>query len=583
MRRIVLLIFLVGTALAACQLPVAVPVAPAPADTAIAPGSVGLVYLAGPEASVTPSPADEIEASEGSGGEARDVVTPTKQTAEETSEPTPGILSAVASLAPSATPIPPTATATSAPPTLTPTPSPTCQYAMAYVRDVTVPDGTRYQPGSTFLKTWEVLNAGTCPWEEGGALTHVGGDAMGAAGPVALVQVEPNERVQVSVELTAPETPGGHVGKWQVCTGAGCYEGLVTVVIETIGSSPAGMPFGYGIQAAMVYDTNHSRTFSHIDALRFSWVKQQVEWFRYNRAPGQYEWGPLDRIVEAAYANGVNVLFSVVKAPRWARPAGDTDEGPPADPNSYGVFLREMAARYKGRVKAYEIWNEQNLYYEWGGRGGKINAGKYVQLLQVAYNAIKWVDPDAVVVSGGLTPTGWNDGDVAVDDRVYLERMYQAGLARYCDAIGAHPSGYNNPPDADWRTWSDATAPNSKGHPSWFFRGTMESYRNIMVKYGDGHKRIWPTEFGWATVEGLGVPPASGYGYAAENTELEQAQFIVRAFQMGKAWGWVGPMFLWNLNFAPVSGNSNEKAAFGIVRQDWSPRPAFAALRDMRK
>jgi len=345
-----------------------------------------------------------------------------------------------------------------------------------------------------------------------------------------------------------------------------------------------GPGFGYGIQVDMITDGDHGRIINHLKQLGFTWVKQQVEWFRYNPAPGQYDWGPLDRIVDSCNANGINILFSVVKAPKWARPPGDTDEGPPADPNTYGEFLKAMASRYKGRVQAYEIWNEQNLYYEWGGRGHKLNAAKYVELLKVAYNAIKSVDPGAIVISGALTPTGVNDGDIAIDDRVYLEQMYQAGLAKYCDAVGAHPSGYNNPPDADWRNYSDPTASfRAVGHPSWFFRGTMESYRNIMVKYGDGHKRIWPTEFGWASVEGLGVPPARGYEYAADNTEAEQAQFIVRAYEMGKAWGWVGVMFLWNLNFGPVCGAGDEKAAFGIVRPDWSPRPAFHALANMPK
>ena len=349
---------------------------------------------------------------------------------------------------------------------------------------------------------------------------------------------------------------------------------------------PAGF-FGYGIQADLVTDTDHERIYNHIKAIGFNWVKQQVEWFRYNAGPGQYDWGALDRIVEGANAHGINVLFSVVKAPGWSRPPQDTDEGPPADPNTYGAFMRDMAARYKGRVKAYEIWNEQNLYYEWGGRGHKLNAARYVELLKVAYNAIKSVDPGAIVISGALTPTGYNDGDIAIDDGVYLEQMYQAGMARYCDAVGAHPSGYNVPPDAAWQTHVDPSAgfrgPFTNRHPSWFFRGTMERYRNIMIKYGDAHKRIWPTEFGWASVEGLGVPPVHGYEYSADNTEAEQAQFIVRAYQMGKAWGWVGVAFLWNLNFAPVAGKQDEKAAFGIVRDDWSPRPAFAALRDMPK
>ncbi|MDI7276917.1 MAG: cellulase family glycosylhydrolase, partial [Anaerolineae bacterium] len=346
-----------------------------------------------------------------------------------------------------------------------------------------------------------------------------------------------------------------------------------------------GLAFGYGIQVDMVTDVNYDRILGHVQALGFGWIKQQVEWFRYNPGPGQYDWGRLDAIVDACSARGIKVLFSVVKAPAWARP-GDDDRsvpGPPADPNTYAEFVRQMAARYKGRVQAYEIWNEQNLWYEWGGRGGRLSAARYVELLRAAYHAIKSVDPGAVVISGAPTPTGWNDGDVAIDDQLYLRQMYDAGLRSVCDAVGAHPSGYNNPPDADWRTWSDPSTGQAKGHPSWFFRSTMEGYRNIMIQYGDSQKRIIPTEFGWASVDGLGVRPARGYEYAADNTAGEQADFIVRAYQMGKNWGFVGPMFLWNLNFAPLCGPQDEKAAFGIVDCGWGPRPAFHALANMPK
>ncbi|NLV73148.1 MAG: cellulase family glycosylhydrolase [Chloroflexi bacterium] len=344
-----------------------------------------------------------------------------------------------------------------------------------------------------------------------------------------------------------------------------------------------GSGFGYGIQADFISDGDYARLFGAINELGLRWVKQQVEWFRYNPAPGVYDWGALDRLVDTANANGINVMFSVVKAPSWARPAGDTEQGPPADPATYAAFVGEMAARYRGRVRAYEIWNEQNLYYEWGGRGGKLSAARYVELLAAAYAAIKTNDPNAIVISGALTPTGVTDYDISVDDRLYLEQMYQAGLARYCDAVGIHPSGFNNPPEANWYDWSDSSAPSFKGHPSFFFRSNMEAYRNIMVAYGDGWKKLWVTEFGWASVDGLGVGPAYGYGYAADNSEAEQAAWITTAYRMGANWGWVGPMFLWNLNFAPVSGPSDEKAAFGIVRADWSPRPAYAAIRDMRK
>jgi hypothetical protein len=501
-------------------------------------------------------------------------------------------------IVPTPTPAPtPEPTPTAAPePTLQPGAAAT--YMVQFVEDVTVKDNTQFDKGKDFTKTWRLKNSGTVAWPADTALAYDSGENMAAVKTVPVGAVAPGATVDISVDMKAPDKDAVVQSRWSLKSAAGSFRGgSVFVQIRSgeppvaAAAAPASAPvaragnvggyFGYGIQAHI--DGDMGQIFSHVNALGFNWIKQQVEWFRYNPAPGQYDWGHLDRIVDTAQAHGVNVLFSVVKAPRWARPPGDTDEGPPSDPATYATFMRELAARYKGRVKAYEIWNEQNLYYEWGGRGGKLNAGKYVQLLAGAYNAVKSVDPGAVVISGALTPTGLTDWDIAVDDAIYLEEMYKAGLARYCDAVGAHPSGYNNPPDAQWNTWSDPSAPSFKGHRSFFFRSTMEQYRNIMVKYGDGHKRIWVTEFGWATVDGLGVGPAEGYGYAADNTEAEQAQFIVRAYEMARNWGFVGPMFLWNLNFAPVSGRQDEKAAFGIVRHDWAPRPAFSALQNMPK
>ncbi|MSP12120.1 MAG: hypothetical protein EXR62_04080 [Chloroflexi bacterium] len=374
-------------------------------------------------------------------------------------------------------------------------------------------------------------------------------------------------------------------------TGGGTVQGAVTAtpVPAPVAAAPPPRVLGggvdYGVQADMMSDGNHGRILGAVQQLGFHWVKQQVEWKRYEPNKGQYDFGALDTLVSNANAAGIRVMFSVVKAPRWARP-GDTDfsvEGPPANPQDYGDFMSALASHFSGRVGAYEIWNEQNLWYEWGGQGGRISPRAYIELLKRAYVAVKNADPNAVVISGALTPTGVNDGSIAMDDRSYLEQMYQLGLANFCDAVGAHPSGFNNPPDADWQTWSDPAASGFKGHPSFFFRGTMEGYRNIMAVYGDSRKKIWVTEFGWATVDHLGVGPAHGYEYAATNTEQKQADWLVKAFQMAQNWGWVGTMFVWNLNFAPVSGAADEKAAFGLVRSDWSHRPAFDALANMAK
>jgi hypothetical protein len=222
-------------------------------------------------------------------------------------------------------------------------------------------------------------------------------------------------------------------------------------------------------------------------------------------------------------------------------------------------------------VQAIEVWNEQNLHYEWGNE--PLDAARYMRLLAAAYRAIKANCSVMIVVSGAPTPTGARP-PAAIPDFTYLEQMYQNGLRNYADAIGIHPSGYGNPPDARVQDAQAGTygRPSHFDHPSFYFRNVMEQYRNIMVKYGDGNKRLWPTEFGWASSSS----PVAGYEYAAYNSEQDQAAYIVRAFQMMRNWGWVGPAFLWNLNYN-VTNPGSELAQFGI-----QGRAAQGAIRDAR-
>ena len=303
-----------------------------------------------------------------------------------------------------------------------------------------------------------------------------------------------------------------------------------------------------------------------------------MPWQDVESQKGDFSWGPWDQIIDAYSNNGIKVLLSIPKAPDWARPLDDDKnvEGPPADPQLYADFVGNVAGRYKGRVQAIEVWNEQNLWYEAGGVG-RINPAAYVDLLQRSYAAIKAANPQMIVVSGALTPAG-NVGEYAMDDVIYLEQMYANGAKGFFDALGAHPSGYNCPATGDWQTVTDPTAMSFRGpfenrHHSWCFRGTMESYRNVMVANGDEGKAIMPTEFGWA----VSNKPQVGYEYAADNTPEEQAKWIVEAYQLAKEWGWVGPMFLWNLDYG-VTAPGTELANFGILNT-----PAFGALSGMPK
>jgi hypothetical protein len=344
--------------------------------------------------------------------------------------------------------------------------------------------------------------------------------------------------------------------------------------------------FGYGIQAHMVHNGQEGMVMSQINDMGFGWAKQQVEWKHFEPSKGAYQWDSLDNIAGAATGAGVKVLWSVVNAPMWSRPGGDLGVGgPPNNPQDFADFLGALAGRYCGSsVKAIEVWNEQNLHYEWGNM--TINPAAYMDLLKPSYRAIKQACPSMIVVSGAPTPTG-APPPLAMDDYQYLEGMYQAGLKDYSDAIGAHPSGFNVPPssmggqsacDAITKDGASYRGPCNTLHHSWSFNATLNGYYNIMKKYGDGRKKIWPTEFGWAS----GWTGAPGYEYADDNTPQEQAAWTVEAYKLMKQWGFVGVAFLWNLNFRVVAGGT-EKAQWGIVSGDWSPLPAYQQLKAMAK
>jgi polysaccharide biosynthesis protein PslG len=336
---------------------------------------------------------------------------------------------------------------------------------------------------------------------------------------------------------------------------------------------PAG--FAYGMQAHL-YFQDKPKTLELVRDAKFGWVKQQVRWSAVEVAPGEYDWQQLDEIIGYSALMGIRVLLSVVTAPAWSRAEGGVD-GPPDDYTLFGTFLTALATRYAGKVHAYEIWNEQNFAREWGG--GRINAGQYVELLKVAYPAIKTVDPAAVVVSGALTPTGFNDPAVAIDDVVYMEQMYryQDGIFRtVCDAVGAHAGGFNNPPE-DTPFDRSVYSTTFKTHKSFFFR-RVEDLREITVLNGDSEKKMWLTEFGWSTAN-----QAPGYEYGKDNTEADQGNYLVKAFQIGRKWGWVDGMFVWNLNFQQIVAPTDEKFPFGIVRPDGTPRPAYIQLKFMAK
>jgi len=300
-----------------------------------------------------------------------------------------------------------------------------------------------------------------------------------------------------------------------------------------------------------------------------TWVKELFPWRSIEGAgKGIFDWGVADQVVQTANDRGLKIIARVDFQPGWARADG-SHNGPPDNYRDYGDFLYALANRYRGRIQAYEIWNEPNLAREWGDRPP--NAAEYVALLRVAYQRIKEADPNAVVMTAGLAPTG-TGLPAAVPDVQYLREMYQAGAKNYFDVLGVHAPGYKAAPET-----SPAEVQNNKalGGRRFFCFRHVEDLRQVMVEKGDAGKQIAVLEFGWTSDS----RPDSPYNWHAVSEETK-ADYIVRAYQWARDhWSpWMGAMTALSIA-SPDWTEADEQYWWAITNPDGTARPAYDALK----
>jgi hypothetical protein len=297
----------------------------------------------------------------------------------------------------------------------------------------------------------------------------------------------------------------------------------------------------FGIQAFLWWRPEVAdRDLGLIRDAGFTWVKQWFAWRDIEGGgKGQYDWETADRIVRQVEQAGLNLIVRVDHEPTWAGP-------PPGNMSHFADFLTAMATRYKGRVQAYQIWNEPNLAREWGNKPP--NAQEYTQMLKAGYTAIKKVDPNAVIVSAGLAPTT-ELSQRAVPDTQFIQAMYKAGAKPYFDMLGAHGAGYKAPPETDPGTVANDPNYHNVGDPNcpgpacriYCFRH-VEDLRQIMVDNGDASKRVVVLEFGWTIDERTNSP----YYWHRVADQFVQGDYMVRAYQYAiEHWQpWIGIMSL---------------------------------------
>jgi hypothetical protein len=316
-----------------------------------------------------------------------------------------------------------------------------------------------------------------------------------------------------------------------------------------------------------------------------TWVKQQFAWRDIEGASkGKFIWENADQAVYFSNAKGIDILARMDNAPDWAAPGCyNTDKksmGPAKNTQDWVDFLTAFVTRYKGRIRAYEIWNEPNLSREWCNQPP--NPVAYMALLKTSYTTIKSIDPNAMIISAGLTPTTQND-KVAMPDAVFAEQMYTAmknNSTGYFDVMGVHAPGFKAPPEmSPDDVGKNAAFNNGEGAKGriYAFRH-VEDIRQIMVAHGDSAKQIAILEFGW-TLDN--VHPAYSWFRVEEQT---QAAYVPGAFAYAKKnWApWIGAMFvIYMAN--PDWTKDSEEYWWAIDEPDGTPRGAYVRLKAMAK
>ncbi len=314
----------------------------------------------------------------------------------------------------------------------------------------------------------------------------------------------------------------------------------------------------------------------------FSWCELEpdgrgVYWDQPNNKPS---WQKYDQIVDILGDAGISVMARLDNAPTWSRPGKNNtpgskcQKGPPNDLNAYADFVRAFTDHYRGRVSAVQIWNEPNLGVEWGN--GPINVVQYTDMLRRAYQAAKQGDPNVLVVTAALAPTKAPPPE-NLSDLAFYEQMYQAGAKGSFDVLAVNVYGLGEPPD------------DRRLSPDRFNVSRPIIVHDIMTRYGDTTTPVWATEFGYNSLpKGWNGEPSIWGDNVDEQT---QARYLIGGLtRMQTEWPWMGRVYIWGFRWAerpgafgyPFSGpygRPKPEPYFALVNYDFTPRPAWTAVR----
>ncbi len=260
------------------------------------------------------------------------------------------------------------------------------------------------------------------------------------------------------------------------------------------------------------------------------WIRGWWGWGMAEKQPGQFDWTEFDRQYNDVHAAGMEIMPILLRYyPQYEQAwAGKMDkiQEPPYDVQQWGNFVTAVVKRFKGRIRAWEVWNEPQY---------SMDAKEYAGILKMTYERVKAADPQALVVGFG---------GVSLD---FIRDTFAAGAAQSLDVLSHH-------------SYSALTQP-------FVAEEKLQQETLDLLKQATVNVPIWHSE------QGSGADGAGYLGMAA--TEEACAVNLVQSYLSTLATG-VQKFFWFSAQTSPTYG-------WAVYYEDYIARPRLVALNGLAR
>jgi GH35 family endo-1,4-beta-xylanase len=316
----------------------------------------------------------------------------------------------------------------------------------------------------------------------------------------------------------------------------------------TVPVGPATMTIAVGQDYAL--DSTSEQTLRQdMQVLRQAGVKRLrfcIAWDDVEHERDRYNWTLLDLIVRVVGGEfGMELIPFVCHTPAWNSPGTPQDyfAKPPRDLGEFEQFMFDLADRYKADIHAWEIWNEPDSEAFWDG-----SAPQYAELLKAAARAARRADPNAKIISGGLS---W--------DTDWLAELLRSDpdVAASIDAIGLH---------CYYETFSSERIEQLHSY--------IGQAREAARRFAQGEP-IWITEIGYGSGR-AGEPTDQDASEPHEHTERYQGAALLRMLSECASEG--VELVAWSQIRDQRDDADPGRGRLGLVRWNHDPKPSLQAL-----